>query len=148
MRLAFFVPGKPATAGSKRSFVAKTGRVVTKDDCAGGPAWRAIVRATAREAFVREFPKLSGTLLDAPLSVFMAFTFPRPRGHSGTGRNAGRLKSGAPEHHTQRPDVVKLARAVEDALTGVVWRDDALIHSESIKKVWGDTYGATVVVEW
>lgn len=33
------------------------------------------------------------------------------------------------------PDVLKLARGVEDALTGIVWRDDAQIVNESLSKV-------------
>ena len=35
------------------------------------------------------------------------------------------------------PDVLKLARGVEDALTGIVWRDDAQIVNESLNKVVG-----------
>jgi Holliday junction resolvase RusA-like endonuclease len=33
--------------------------------------------------------------------------------------------------------VLKLARAVEDALTGVVWRDDAEIVAEGLAKLYG-----------
>ena len=34
--------------------------------------------------------------------------------------------------------MLKLARAVEDALTGIVWRDDAQIVDEQLSKVYGE----------
>jgi Holliday junction resolvase RusA-like endonuclease len=37
-----------------------------------------------------------------------------------------------------KPDVLKLARAVEDALTGILYRDDAQIVTEVLRKRYGD----------
>ena len=39
---------------------------------------------------------------------------------------------------TSKPDVLKLARLVEDALTGVLFIDDAQIITELIEKHWGE----------
>jgi Endodeoxyribonuclease RusA len=60
--------------------------------------------------------------------------FRRPDGHYGTGRNAASLKPGASARPIVRssnaesaPDVDKLLRACFDALSGVVWKDDAQV---------------------
>jgi crossover junction endodeoxyribonuclease RusA len=51
--------------------------------------------------------------------------------------------------HTKKPDVDKLFRALSDALTGIVWRDDAQVCISSINKIyaWAGDIGATVVVD-
>lgn len=60
--------------------------------------------------------------------------FRRPDGHYGTGRNAASLKPHALARPIVRssnaesaPDVDKLLRACFDALSGVVWKDDAQV---------------------
>jgi Holliday junction resolvase RusA-like endonuclease len=45
-----------------------------------------------------------------------------------------------------RPDVLKLARAAEDALTGIVWRDDSQIVHETLAKVYGEPERLEVAV--
>jgi Holliday junction resolvase RusA-like endonuclease len=152
-RIAFTIYGKPETQGSKRSFVVrkKSGAIATTPD--GRPivrtvehrkeqlaAWRQDVARTARAAY-------DGKLLDGPLNVEMVFYRPRPKGHYGTGRNAGKLKSSAPLYPTGRPDRLKLARAVEDALTGVLWRDDSQGVEGIVCKRWGEPARVEVVVE-
>ena len=81
----FVVPGKPQTAGSKRAFVnKKTGRAIVTDDNPRGKDWRAAVQTAAAEAF-RERDLETG-----PLILDVTFTFARPKGHIGSGRNADR----------------------------------------------------------
>jgi Holliday junction resolvase RusA-like endonuclease len=103
-------------------------------------AWRAAVAREARRAF-------AGPLLDGPLELWLAFTIRRPKRFYRTGRFSEVLR---PEYHNVLPtgpaDVLKLARAVEDALTGVLWVDDALIVSEHLEKRYGDEPGVKVVV--
>ena len=42
----------------------------------------------------------------------------------------------------------KLIRAVEDALTGIVWRDDAQVAVQKVAKVYGDEpQGAVITIE-
>jgi Holliday junction resolvase RusA-like endonuclease len=77
-------------------------------------------------------------LMEGALYVQFRFHVPRPKGHYGTGRNAGKLKDSAPEFPAKKPDVLKLARAVEDAMTGVVYRDDAQIVREVLLKDFGN----------
>lgn len=150
-RLTFMVAGKPRPAGSKVSGVAyrvgaggqkvpvrrPDGSIVTftKDSSgAAGETWRADVRAAALEAWGRT------DVLDEPLLVCMTFFSPRPRSHYGSGRNAALLKGSAPAYPVVRPDVLKLARAVEDALTGVIWRDDSAIVSAHYGKRYVDAW--------
>jgi Holliday junction resolvase RusA-like endonuclease len=71
--------------------------------------WRAAVTLQARRQYRRPAP------LDVPLSVGMVFLIKRP-------------KSVRRPHPSVTPDLSKLLRAVEDALTDAgVWRDDALV---------------------
>lgn len=128
------VLGKPATAGSKQAFVnPKTGKAIVKDSSgAEGKLWRAAVQ----EAVMKEIP--ADKLIDAPLALEVTFVRPRPASHYGTGRNAGVLKPSAPEYPATRPDATKLLRAFEDALVGVVIRDDARIVTIVVHKRWGE----------
>jgi len=138
-QIRFTVIGKPQTAGSKRAFV-RGGRPIVVDDNPKQVNWQGMVAQMARQAY-------DGELLDGPLLVQMLFFFPRPKGHFGTGRNAGVLKATAPKQHTTKPDVLKLARATEDALTGVVYRDDAQIVCETLSKHYGVPTRAEIIIE-
>lgn len=144
MRIEFDVYGVPKTAGSKRTFPnKKTGKTIVTDDCTKGADWKADVQ---RVAMLNQ----RGPLLSGPLRVSFAFRFTRPGKHYGTGRNAAVLKPSAPKHHAQKPDVLKLSRLVEDALTSIVWNDDALITREQLSKDWaerGMRPGVHVVIE-
>ena len=129
--IEFEVFGSPQPAGSKRSFPFRRGDgslgVRVTDDNPKGRDWKIAVAAAA--------PKLSpDTLLSGPLTVEFIFELPRPAGHFG---KRGLLPS-APACPTVRPDVLKLARAVEDALTGVLWRDDSQIVFEALTKRYGE----------
>ena len=57
----------------------------------------------------------------------MTFTLQRPASHFRTGRYRELVKDTAPTMPTAPPDLSKLTRSTEDALTGVAYRDDALI---------------------
>ena len=114
--IAFTVHGKPAPAGSKRGFYnAKAKRVIITDDSKNSRPWKAQISDAAAEAMA------GYDLLQGPLSVSLTFFVLRPKGHYG----ARGLRPSAPEFPTVKPDLLKLARAVEDALSGIVYRDDA-----------------------
>jgi Holliday junction resolvase RusA-like endonuclease len=51
--------------------------------------------------------------------------------------------------HVKRPDVDKLARALLDPLTGIVWVDDSQVSFLTVNKVyaWEKRPGVTVVVD-
>lgn len=128
----FTVLGEAKPAGSKRAFPLKTGKIVVTDTSGkAGKDWRRSVAEAASEVAPSE-------LLRGPLSVQMIFYRPRPKGHYGTGKNSGQVKQNAPDWPTTRPDVLKLARAAEDACTGVLWADDSQIVLEFLQKAYGE----------
>lgn len=140
-RVEFTVLGLPQPQGSK-TIVQRKGRrpVVREDNPETGP-WRSTVTARAQEA-------MNGRQLrSGPLRLRAVFVFPRPAGHFGTGRNYDRLKSSAPLYCRTRPDVDKLLRAVGDALTGVVFRDDAQLVIVEAEKHYGEPPCAHVIVD-
>jgi len=139
--LPFFVPGRPAPAGSKRMFLnRKTGKPTVVPDSKYQKPWMDSVRARAIEIFAGR------PLLTGPLALYIRFIIQRSKGHYGTGRNAGTLKASAPPFPTVKPDNVKLARGTEDALTGVVWRDDSQVVLHGIEKIYGDRLGAWIAI--
>lgn len=134
--ISFFVPGKPATAGSKRAFVItpKGGgrpRAIVTEDCKDSKDWRGDVKRFAVEHFTAP--------LEGPLEVTLRFYLPRPKGHFGSGKNASVVNPSAPQRPTGRPDALKMARLVEDALTGIAWNDDAQIVDEHLSKRYDST---------
>lgn len=138
--ISFFIPGLPKPAGSKRGFpiyrgprAAKvfTGHVAMVDACETSKDWKRAVAIAAKAALPPGFKPLEG-----PLRVSFVFYMPRPKGHFRTGKNSSLLKADAPVYPMFKPDVLKLARAVEDALTSVAWVDDAQIFSEHLEKFY------------
>lgn len=134
--VSFTVYGVAAPAGSKHGFVnRKTGRVIITDDAKRSRPWKNDVTAAAIDALGDTEGRLPEPL-DGPLLLEITFWVSRPKGHYGTGRNADKVKPGAPWAPTVKPDLLKLARAVEDALTGIVYRDDAQITAETLQKAY------------
>jgi Holliday junction resolvase RusA-like endonuclease len=137
MHVAFTVHGTPAPAGSKRGFYnAKAGRVIVTDANAKSRPWKAQVSDAAAEAMG------GAELLQGPLSLELVFHVPRPKGHFG----ARGLRPSAPDFPAVKPDVLKLARAVEDALSSIVYRDDAQIVTEFLLKRYGEPARVEVLV--
>jgi crossover junction endodeoxyribonuclease RusA len=138
--IQFTVYGEPATAGSKRGFYNKAlGRVIMAPDNKRQKPWMQQVAGTAREAY-------RGELLTGPVRLRVTFNLQRTKGHFGTGKNAGIVKASAPEHHTKKPDLTKLVRAIEDALTGIIWKDDSQVFfQQNIKRY--TTRGSHTVIE-
>lgn len=130
--IEFFVPGTPAPAGSKKAFVLKrggqfTGRAIVTDDCKRSKPWQSDIKAVANSLN-------RGFLITGPIELTLTFRIHRPRGHFGSGKNAQTVKDSAPKRPIVKPDVLKLARCVEDALTSVIWQDDAQICDEHLRK--------------
>ena len=83
--------------------------------------------------------------LRGALQVEFAFYRVRPSGHK-VGRNGP--NKGWREHPfpTSRPDLLKQARAIEDALNGVLYHDDSQIVTELLSKRWGEAPGVTITI--
>jgi len=142
MRYCVYVPGLPKPAGSKRGFLnRKTGKVMIVEATKGAAAWRRDVQAAWLETYGRE-----KEVLTCPIGLELVFRLPRPKGHFGTGRNSDKLRPSAPARPIRKPDLDKLVRAVQDALTHVAWRDDAQVVSIYARKDYADDTGVGVVI--
>ena len=144
--LTFTAIGRPQPAGSKRAFPIRRGGVVTgvattEDNLKSRP-WKDSVAAAAMDAL----PAGRDELLTGPLELTIDFYLARHAGHYGSGRNREIVKASAPAWPTTRPDATKLTRAVEDALTGLVWRDDAQVVLQVVRKLYGTPERAEVTV--
>lgn len=107
------VYGLPGPQGSKR-FVGRTksGRGLMVESSRKVKPWREDVKAAAEAVRAGRPP------LDAPLRVHMVFTLPKPA-------SAPKRRQTWP---MRTPDLSKLARSTEDALTAAgIWADDARV---------------------
>ena len=106
--------------------------------------WRSAVAREARRNYDGE---PLGDPVYARLDVL--YLMPRPKGHYGTGRNAGTVKRSARPCPTVVPDSLKMTRAIEDALKGVLYADDCQVTKHAIeKKYWTEEhYETRIAVE-
>jgi len=126
-----FVAGVPQPQGSARAFVRGRRAIVTT----ANPqlhGWRELVTHGVHAALPAEW-----RLLEGPVTVTLVFALPKP--------------PSVPKRRTvptTRPDVDKLARAVLDALTGLVFHDDAQVVLLTAMKTYAADVpcGVTVIV--
>lgn len=170
MRLVFEVIGHPEPAGSKRAvpirrkggggWVSGGSRVIDANPNVLG--WKTEVALAAHAAMMRlhrdnqagcvipppdTLPAPTRPpLFEGPVGLAVVFTLLRPKGHHGTGRNAGKLRDSAPDYPCVKPDATKLLRGVEDAMTGVIWRDDAQVVEQFVSKRYGQPERVKVTV--
>lgn len=141
LAVLFFVPGIPAPAGSKKGFPIRrkngTLGVAIVDASKRSRPWKDRISAIAATAWPH-------APLDQPLSLTLRFVMPRPASHYGSRKGEKYLKNSAPKWHSGTPDTTKLIRAVEDALTGIVWRDDSLIVAQLATKIYGESTGVQI----
>ena len=116
--LELTIYGHAEPAGSKKAFVPqkdgkpfrdRNGRIIVNvtDDNPKSKGWKAQIAETVGVQWEGR------PLLDGPVAVEFVFYRQRPKGHFGTGRNAGRLKAWALRlFPTTKPDTLKLARGV------------------------------------
>lgn len=144
---SFFVPGLPAPGGSKTFFPMwdRIGRLVTTmrnnrpwpvirvvDDAGErNKKWRDTVSKYALVHVGRTWK-----LWEGPFKCEFIFFMPRPQAHYRSGRFSDQLRTDAPVFHLQKPDALKLARSTEDALTGIIWKDDSQVIRGAQEKRW------------
>jgi Holliday junction resolvase RusA-like endonuclease len=140
LNVRFVVLGRPQSKGSKEVMPVKgPRRFIVRDANPKAKPWAQAISAIAREHH-------HDLLINGPVVVTLAFYFARPKGHYGTGRNVGTLRASAPREMTTMPDVDKLARCALDALTGIVFRDDAQIVDLHAGKRYGEPERAEFTV--
>ncbi|ROO51054.1 crossover junction endodeoxyribonuclease RusA [Micromonospora sp. Llam0] len=146
--LRIVVYGQPAPQGSKRH----VGKGVMVESSKKVQPWRTDVK-NAAETALRENRQLR---INGPVTARIIFSLPRPKAHYRTGRNAHLFRDNAPPRPATTPDLSKLIRSTEDALTAAgVWADDArLVEIARAAKVWCgedpealDRPGALIVIQ-
>lgn len=137
----FTVYGRPQPGGSKRAFPRKS-----KD----GKLSVAVVDMNEKKVrpWKNEIEMVASSLIgtrpmyEGPLMLVVDFYMPRPKHHFGVHG----VKRRAPRYPTVRPDATKLLRPLEDALSGILWKDDAQIVEQIVRKRYGDPPRAEVRV--
>jgi Holliday junction resolvase RusA-like endonuclease len=144
------VRGLPIPQGSTRAFVAGGRAIIATDgNRPSSPlgAWRSAVASEARAA-IGSAPPLAG-----PVRVDLTFRLPRPRSHylpANGRRSSPVLRLDAPTWHAGKPDADKLTRAALDALSAVVFGDDAQVARLTVSKRYAEPTegpGVAVVVD-
>lgn len=109
--IKFSVYGLPGPQGSKKAMGrTKTGRTILVESSAKVKPWREAVKWAAMQAGAR--------IPEGPLWVSMVFTMPKPK-------SAPKRRQTFP---ATKPDLSKLARSTEDAISDSgVWTDDARV---------------------
>lgn len=136
-RISFAVRGTPVTQGSARAINHRsTGRAVLIQDKRGRLLdWRADIANAARAAAGDAYAPRG-----VPVVLSAIFKLQRPQS--------------APKRVTSptvKPDADKLARALFDALSSVLYADDSQVVKHSIEKCYAradEAPGVTVWVEW
>lgn len=128
--------GKPEPRGSKRAFImpTKDGRMsarIVDANKRSGPWMNDVARIAAAEIARRG---ISAPAFTGPVAIWVTFVMPRPSSHF---RANGSVKPTAPELHVCRPDATKLLRGLEDALKGIMWRDDSQVAGQIAMKQYG-----------
>ena len=105
--------------------------------------WRALVATTAA---LSKVPLTEGVVFAA-----FEFIFPRPKSHYvGSKPGPDRLKPTAPTFHATTPDLSKIVRSTEDALTNIAYADDRMIAKIDAHKrytKWGEQPGVIIHIK-
>lgn len=133
-RLTIEIPTKALATSNQKGANPETGAIFDKHK--GKAGYVATVQIFAQQAAKEQGWKITRE----PVWVSFEFVFARPKGHFGSGRNAGKLKPSAPRWPTaKKDDRTNCLKSTEDALTGIVWHDDSQVVDGPSRKSYGET---------
>lgn len=130
-----WVPGHPITQGNKTAFPfkGKDGKLHVSMTEGKGSGKLKNWRSTIAGVFAQHY---AGAPRGEPVHMTQIFKMKRPQNHY---RTNGELKDWAEGlEHIKRPDIEKLARAVNDALSGVLWKDDSQVCELDLRKQYAE----------
>lgn len=121
MRLVFEIQTRPVPQARPRFFVRRHGNknIVGAYDPKQCKTFKEVIAWHAKTAALRQGLRDPAT---GPISISLIFRM---------GRN------GKDVYHTKRPDIDNLAKAVKDALKGIVYADDSQIVEAHLYKQYG-----------
>lgn len=120
--LTFKVTGKPITQGSMRVFNGH----ITHNKSAELLKWRKAVGTAAQQFIIQP--------LEGAVVMTLKFHLLKP-------------KTVKREKPTVPPDADKLARAVFDALTGIIYKDDSQVIKMDLEKCYSSWEGVEIMVD-
>jgi crossover junction endodeoxyribonuclease RusA len=135
--ITFDALGEPVPQGSLRAFVHDGRAVITYGPRAMAlGTWRGLIGAAALQAMEERDP------FAGPLVIEAQFRFRRPASHYGARGVLPRYAAAIPG-----PDIDKVCRALLDALTGIVYRDDRQVAALMATKSYADPPGVSVRID-
>lgn len=141
MTITFTVPAIPVAQPRQRHRVLTAGGRTFAQNYTPAKhpvnAFKAAVQLAARQAY-------TGPPIEGPVSLAMTAIFPRPK------RLMWKSRTMLCEWHTTKPDADNVVKAVKDALSGLLWRDDCQVCQLIVDK-WiaggDDQPGVVIQVE-
>ena len=116
--------------------VAPNGTLWIAERCGANDCLPCIAAAAAMKQAGNDGPT------DEPVSLEVQFLMERPKSHFNT---KGDVKKASPLYPQSKPDLTKLLRCLEDALHGIVWKNDSQVCNQAqIKRYTGK--GAQAIV--
>lgn len=139
--IKFRVLGRPGPSGSKSGFI-KNGKVVMAPASKYQKPWKDSVRwAFMGSEFYRMIP------FDKGVEVAIEFVCRRPDGqYKANGQPNPKTYRKYPYKRTLG-DVDKLVRATNDALEGLVFKNDKQVVKQINTIVYGEYEGATIIIK-
>lgn len=126
----FKVLGLPQTKGSGQPFRRKDGRLGVRNDNPKAKGWERTINAV-----VQSWPH---GVQEGAVDLRLVLLLDRPKSISAKKRPEPIVK----------PDVDKLLRTILDALTGVIYKDDAQVIDVRVRKEYGNMPGVYGEVLW
>ena len=145
MKIEFFIAGTPRSAGSKSGFLnPKTKKYIFAPAGKYQKSWQESIRWAAIEA------GYNGTMIiEGAVELSIEYVYRRPKGHYKSNGELNKKGRDTP-YKTSKPDLDKLNRAVADALSGLIWRDDSqVVRMKEVGKSYGkqgQPEGAYVII--
>ncbi len=115
--IKFSVCGKPIPKGSKRH----VGHGIIIEANKKTKPWQTLCKMVAAEYAPEGGPWVG------PVAMCLLFSMPEPK----------KVPPDRRGYPTTKPDLLKLGRAVEDALSGVIYKDDSQVVSLRLEKKYG-----------
>ena len=132
----FTIPGDARPEAKRQRFFARGEKVHvgSRTDLPDRADWKARVAAFAKQA--------GAQVMHGPLMLEVVFVRVKP----GSWPRKPTTKRPWPDYPTTKPDLNNLIKPLEDALTGIVWVDDAQIVRSREEKVFGEEPEVRVIV--
>ena len=128
MIIKFTVPGEPVGKGRARAFRNKAGGV-TMFTPERTRSYEAIVRSIAAEAMWSMAP------IEGPVAMHLRAYFSAPKSLKKADKELARREE-LPV--TKKPDASNVLKAVEDAMNGIVFKDDSQIALATVSKSYSE----------